>query len=291
MSAPCRARVDGRQAEGVADGDLALHSERRGAVADQLERERAELARFVEVDVDADLVALGEPEHDVEVFHRVSVEPARIEPADQVGAGEDRGIEQLGRAPVADDPRLRKRHDLQMATGGVRLASGEHALEPLELGVGVDLRVTAHDGGADAIVAPRVADRPRRNVTIGAPVGTVVLDQARQPRTGGVPAEHADRDVSSRGGCARRRAPGSTRHPDHRRSVAPPLLPHRHRRRVRSPRSVHRESTHRRVFRPVSRAKDGPSGSASRSCSRVNTPPHPPGEPRNTSTKVRKWVR
>ena len=96
--------VDGREGEGMADGHPAGHPERGDPFGDQLERERAELAGLVEVDVDADLVALGEPEHGVEMSDRVAVEGARVDAADEVGAGADGRIEEIGRARVARMP-------------------------------------------------------------------------------------------------------------------------------------------------------------------------------------------
>ena len=132
----------------------------------------------MEVDVDADLVTVGEAEHDVEMLHRVAIEAAGIDAADEVGAGEDRGVQQLRGATVAHDPRLWESHDLQMAPGGVCLAGSEHAFEALESCVGVHLGVTADDGGTGCNRRRERASGSRRDVTIGAPIGPVVLDQA-----------------------------------------------------------------------------------------------------------------
>ena len=52
MSAACRAGSTEDKPEAVADRDHPLHPECLGAFTDQLERERAELARLVEMDVD-----------------------------------------------------------------------------------------------------------------------------------------------------------------------------------------------------------------------------------------------
>ena len=55
---------------------------------------------LVEVQVDADLFAFGEAEDDVEVGHRVAIEGARVDAADEVDPGVDGGAEQ--RRPSAD---------------------------------------------------------------------------------------------------------------------------------------------------------------------------------------------
>ena len=95
--------VDGREGEGMADRDAAGHPTGGDPLGDQLERERTELAGLMEVDVDADLVAFGEPEHGVEVSDRVAVEGARVDAADEVGTGADGRVEEVGGAPIAED--------------------------------------------------------------------------------------------------------------------------------------------------------------------------------------------
>ena len=114
------ARVHRAEREGVADRHPTLHPERSRAFGDQLERERAELSGLVEVDVDADSVPFGDAEHDVEMGDRITVEGARIEPADEVGACPHGGVEQVGGARVANDAGLRERDHLHVGPRGVR---------------------------------------------------------------------------------------------------------------------------------------------------------------------------
>ncbi len=144
----------------------------------------------MQVDIDADPSPVRDAEHDVEVGDRVTVEGARIETTDEVGPGSHGGIEQVGRARVAQDPRLRERHHLQVGPSCVRLTGRQNALQPVEPGVGVDLGVTANrrPTGRD-----RDTERAGRALLYGssrrAPVPAVVQDQPGQPGLGGVRPE------------------------------------------------------------------------------------------------------
>lgn len=68
------------QLVGVRQRDSALHAQGTGAFHDQLGGEHRQVSGFVQVDVHVDAVPLGQPEHDVEVPHRVAVELARSIP-------------------------------------------------------------------------------------------------------------------------------------------------------------------------------------------------------------------
>ncbi len=153
-------------------------------------RERAELAGLVEVDVDTDAVALGDGEDDVEVGHRVAVVAARIEAADEVGAGPHRGVQQVGGAGVAEDAGLREGDHLDGGTRRVGLTCRQHALQPLQPGVGIDLDVTADHRGAGGDRRAERRGRPLADRGAGGPpVRPVVADQAGQPGFGGVRPE------------------------------------------------------------------------------------------------------
>ena len=75
--------VDRRQGEAVADRDRLR--ELGCSPTDLLDLSSARLAAIVQVDVDADVMGVGEPEHDVEVPIGVAVEAFGVEPADEVG--------------------------------------------------------------------------------------------------------------------------------------------------------------------------------------------------------------
>ena len=85
----------------MADGHLAGQAEGAGPLDDQVDGERAQLAAVVQVDVDAAAVPVGDGEDGVQVLDRPLVEAGRVEAADQVGAGADGRLQQLG-GPGAD---------------------------------------------------------------------------------------------------------------------------------------------------------------------------------------------
>ena len=171
----------------MTDRHQSLHAECRRALGDQLERERPELPGLMQVDVDADPVSFGDPEHDVEMGHRVTVVRARIEAADEIGACPQRSFEQVRGTGVAEDAGLRERDHLHLDPPSVGLPRGEHSLQPFEAAVRVDLDVapdrrgTGGDGGPQRRRRPLTDRCPR-----GTPVGAVVADQPGEPRLGGV---------------------------------------------------------------------------------------------------------
>ena len=154
------AGVDGAESERMADRHQTLHPERRRAFCDQLERERAEVPGLVQVDVDADPVALGDAENDLEVGHRVTVEGAWIEATDEVSARPHGGIEQVGSARIAEDARLWECDHLHVGPARMRLPGCQHPLQALESTVGVDLGVTAHRRGTADDRRLEAAGRP-----------------------------------------------------------------------------------------------------------------------------------
>ena len=177
----------------------------------------------MQVDVDADPVSVGDPEHDVEMGHRVTVVGARIEAADQIGAGPQRRLEQVGGTGVAENARLREGDHLHVGPPSVGLPRGQHTLQPFEAAVRVhldvapDRRGTGGDRGRQRRRRPLTDRRPR-----GAPVGAVVPDQAGEPRLGGMGAkrEAEPRGVEVGVGVGERRQQHST-----------PTVGHRHFRR------------------------------------------------------------
>ena len=74
------------QAEGVTDGHLSMHAKGAGAFDDQVHREGAHFAGFVQVDIDGAAVFLGEAEDDVEMPLWVAVDAAGVDAADMFGA-------------------------------------------------------------------------------------------------------------------------------------------------------------------------------------------------------------
>ncbi len=71
----------------MAHGDLAGEAGRERAPGDLAELEAAERAGVVQVDVEADAMALGDREDRVEMTVEVIVDAGGIEAADEIGAG------------------------------------------------------------------------------------------------------------------------------------------------------------------------------------------------------------
>ena len=133
---------------GVAHRDVSLHAERARARDDLLDLEHAEHVRVVQVDVDVDAVPLRDAEHHVELRLDVAVDHRRVEPADQVAAVRDRGIEQLRGAGTGDHAVLRKRDELDVEDAAVFLAHRHDGLERRHADRRVDIDVAAHVRGA-----------------------------------------------------------------------------------------------------------------------------------------------
>ena len=93
--------------------------------------------------------SLGEFKDDVELALDVAVEARRVQAADEVGAGAQRGGEQVRRAPFRHHAALREGDKLNVDPLGKRLAHLEHGFEI---------------GEADVVVDVDVASRPRRAV-------------------------------------------------------------------------------------------------------------------------------
>src|SRR5947199_3355140 len=106
----------------MADRDLAAKSQRFRAARDVLDLRDAGQAAIMQVNVDADSPPLGDAEDDVEMSVDVAIVPPGIEPADQVRAGADGFVEQLGRAWRGQDAALRKGDDLNRNLVAVRVS-------------------------------------------------------------------------------------------------------------------------------------------------------------------------
>ena len=142
------------------------------------------------VDVDGHAIPLREAEHDVEVAHGVAVERARVDAADDVGAGAQRVLEHLRRALLAEQPGLREGDDLHLRPVAVRLARGEHGLQPLQPGVDVDLRERAHPRRPARDHEPERVRDPLDDPDLGvAPVLPVVEHHRPDAGTAGVRPE------------------------------------------------------------------------------------------------------
>ena len=97
---------------GMTDRDLAAKARRLGASCDFLDFRDALQAAVMQMNVDADAMSLGDAEDDVKMSRDVTVMACGIKPADQIGAGPNGFLEQVGRSGRCQDTALGKRDDL-----------------------------------------------------------------------------------------------------------------------------------------------------------------------------------
>ncbi len=104
----------------------------------------------MEVDVDAFALAGREPEHGIEMTLDVEVDPGRIEAADEIRAGVDRGGQKVRGARIAQDPALREGDDLDVDEVAIGLLQPKHRFEPGQADVRVDVDMRAQRAGAES---------------------------------------------------------------------------------------------------------------------------------------------
>lgn len=129
----------------MSDVDAALEPERLGAVEDQVELERAEIAPVVEVDVDPRAMLGGDRHDRVKLADRVAVDACGVEAADVLDAVGGGAGEQIDHARPAQHAVLRERDDLArhgLAVVGERFAHHLDAAQP-DAGVDIDVRADA----------------------------------------------------------------------------------------------------------------------------------------------------
>ena len=158
--------------------------------ADQLDLERSELTTVVQVNVDAALVPLGQPEHLVQVAHRIPVDTGRVDAADEVRPIGESRIKEVESPRIAQDSGLGEGHDLDVGTAAVGLAGRHHPVEALKPAIGVDLGM-ASDAGDAVLDHPRGRERCPIGHTGASlpPVPAIVLDELDQALARAVGAE------------------------------------------------------------------------------------------------------
>ena len=118
--------------------------------------------------------------------YRVAVKARRIEPAHQICASLDRSIEQLSGSGTHQQAALWKRDDLDVDLAGQSLARLEHALDPGEPDLDVDVDMGSHmrcSGGNVGLEDASRALGDRRQRTTMLPL---VRDQRREAGAGAV---------------------------------------------------------------------------------------------------------
>ena len=101
----------------------------------------------MQVDVDAGAAPLGDGEDRVEMAVDVAVDPRRVEPAHQIGAVGDRGIEQLGRARRGEDAALGKGHQLDVDQSPVTLAQFDERVQAGKADRRIDIEIVSQSAG------------------------------------------------------------------------------------------------------------------------------------------------
>ena len=213
-----RAELGDREA--VRDVHPALEPERLGAVEDQLDLERAELSRVVQMDVDPHAVLGGESQHGVDLTDRVAVDRRGIQSTQVVGAGPSGTGEQLEHAGATQHAVLRERDDLHRERTVVLGDRRVHRLDPTEPDPRVDVDVGADRGGAvpHELGEHAPGDLDRRDAELVTP-GALVPDAALRAAFAAVPLPGKPHHDLSTCACALTR-PGRASRP--RPSITPP---------------------------------------------------------------------
>ena len=181
-------RLDGgvavAEAERVRDGDPALQAEGARALDDQADLPPAERAAVVQMDVDAAAAAVGDPEDRVEMRDGISVEPCRVDAADERRARLDRRVEQVGGTGGDQHAALRERDDLDVDPVAEPCGCLEDALDRSDAVVEVDVDVRP-----DQRRSVRAVRLEEGAGTLGhrrqlAPADPLVLDQCSKPGAG-----------------------------------------------------------------------------------------------------------
>src|SRR5439155_21761863 len=129
-------------------------------LSDLAELDAAECAGIVEVNVETDAMARGDPEDHVEMPADIVVDAGGIEPADQIGAVADGLIEEVGSSRVGDDSALGKGDDLDIEEVARRLPGAEERMQPGEGNLGIDVDVasqrcrTVRDDAVEKVLRP-----------------------------------------------------------------------------------------------------------------------------------------
>ena len=132
----------------MADDHLALHSEGDRAFDDQLHRECAHLAGFMQMDIHATPELFGQAEHRIDVALRVAVDRARVQPAHRLGAKPQRLFQQFHRAGPHQHAALRERDEVDIDNVGQRLPRRHHALDAGHAALRVHVHVAADERAA-----------------------------------------------------------------------------------------------------------------------------------------------
>ncbi len=168
---------DAPEAEAMADHNFALHAEGRGALQDQVEGEGAHFPRLVQVDVDRPAVAARQGEGYVKAVHRIAVDRARVDAADDVGTLAQGGVHQRLGTGTVGQAGLREGDDLHLHRICQRVARLHGGVQMGEADVGIEIGMGSHARCAIGEEVAGQGERARGGIMArcGAP-GTLILD-------------------------------------------------------------------------------------------------------------------
>ena len=152
-------------------------------------------------------MALGDREDDVEMALDVVVDPGGIEAADEIGAGADRRVEQIGDAGLGDHAALRKGDELNVDEIARGLAHLQQRFQAGEADVGIDVDMAAQRASCHRRRSGRMSACARSSTASAARGAAPARARcARRPCRRAGAAGTAGRAGSCRDGRGRRRS-------------------------------------------------------------------------------------
>ncbi len=134
----------------VADRHPALQPGRTRTRGDAQQLGQAGFARFVQVDVQAHAVALGQAEQQRQLPLGIAIQRGRVDATQHLHALGQGLLQHRGCARAGHHSRLRERHQLDLHDVCAALRSLAHGLQVPQAGAGVDIDVAAHRHGTEA---------------------------------------------------------------------------------------------------------------------------------------------
>jgi len=142
------ASVDVAQAVGVADRNQALHAQGLGARGNALKLGDADIAGFMQVDIDFNAMPLSDAEDDIQLGVSVAVQGGGVDAANHLSPFADSGLHDLGGARAGDHAGLGEGHQLDVEQVFPVVPGFEHGVQVTQAGGGVHVHMATHGQGA-----------------------------------------------------------------------------------------------------------------------------------------------